>query len=46
MADPIVFFDLARDHMDADIRQPGRAKYHDSWFREDTVRFLETQENV
>jgi hypothetical protein len=39
MADPIVFFDLQRHHMDTDLLQPDRAKYHASWFREDTVDF-------
>jgi hypothetical protein len=32
-------FDLARRHLDADLLKPGRAKYHDSWFRQDTVDF-------
>lgn len=39
MADPIVFFDLQRHRMDTDHLQPDRAKYHESWFKEDTVDF-------
>ena len=39
MADDKVFVDIQRRHMDNDIHGPDRQRFHESWFRDDTVDF-------